>query len=89
MIGERGGKTRVNVPCLAEVGRVTYKVDCFLIVDSDNNAALIAKFIFMRLAADHCPCHAGIDAQERVGFFIRAEHGADRANAHNEPGRRG
>ena len=38
------------------------------------------------LKENHCPCHACIGAQERVGILVRAEHGAYRTGAHNEIG---
>jgi hypothetical protein len=77
---------RIRVPCLAEIGRVTNEVDSFLVIDSDDDTALVAKLIFMCLTEDHRPCHACVGAQERVGILVRAEHGAHRTDAHHETG---
>lgn len=82
----RGWRTRV--PSLAEIGRVTNEVNGFLVIDSDDNTASVAKLIFMCLREDHRPCHACVDAQERVGILVRAEHGAYRTDAHHKTGSR-
>ena len=75
-----------HAPCLAKVGRITHGVDRFLIINSDNDAALVAKLVFVGLAANHRPRHASIGAQESIGLFVRAEGGANRPDAHHEPG---
>ncbi len=60
------GDWSIRVPCPAGVDRATNEVDSFLIADSDDDAAFVAKLIFMRPREDHCPCHACVGAQEHV-----------------------
>ena len=79
---DRGG----HAPCLAKVSRITHKVDRFFIIDGDDDATLVAKLVFVGLAADHRPCYTSVGAQESIGLFVRAEGGANRADAHHEPG---
>jgi hypothetical protein len=77
---------RIRVPRLAEIGRVTNEVDSFLVIDSDDDTASVAKLIFMCFGEDLRPRHACVGAQERVGILVRAEHGAYRTDAHHETG---
>lgn len=84
-MGERT-RVRICVPGLAKISRVTNGVNNFLVIDSDDDTALVAKLIFMRLGEDHRPCHACVGAKERVGILVRAEHGAYRTDAHHETG---
>lgn len=79
---------RIRIPCSAEIGRVTNEVDSILVIDSNDDTALVAKLIFMCLTEDHRPCHASVGTQKRVGILVFAEHGAYRADAHYETGSR-
>ena len=42
----------------------------------ENNTALVAKLIFMRLRGDRRPCHTCVGAQERVGILVTRKGGA-------------
>ena len=75
-----------HAPCLAKVSRITHKVDRFLIINGDDDAALVAKLVFVGLAADQRPCHASVGTQESIRLFVQAEGGSNRADAHHEPG---
>ena len=70
---------------LAKVSQITHGVDRFLVINSDDDAALVAKLVFLGFAANYRPRRASISAQESIGLFLWAEGGANRPDAHHEP----
>ncbi len=76
------------VPVLAKVGRVRDVVGDVLVVDHDEDRALVAKLVLVCVARDHLPRPAGIGAEEGVALVVVLEAAADGADAHDKAGRK-
>ena len=67
---KRCANSNEDVPILAHVRSIGKGIDPILIVNSDDNAPLIPKLIFMCLLPDHLPSQSSIITQECITFFI-------------------